>query len=289
MSEMSSKLEQVLEFLVNGEQDKAEAMLHDAIVEKARSIHEELVNEDSTAEEKVEEATEEKVEEATDSEEAVEESKEEESTTESKDEEAVEETVGGETGDAEQDLKDELKQEAEDNAEEIEYEETNEDDGDEDGEKDDHDHEDVEDKVDDLEDALEELKDKFEKIMAGDDMEAEEEAPAEDEMEVEMPAEESVEVEATEESKEDALEEASLTPVKTDNKDGSEKSKSPVANANMKDMGAAPSVSKGGDEKGAPAPKAADMGATTVPNTSTVAVAKADGGDAKAKSTISGK
>ena len=57
----------------------------------------------------------------------------------------------------------------------------------------------------------------------------------------------------------------------------------------MKDMGAAPSVSKGGDEKGAPAPKAADMGATTVPNTSTVAVAKADGGDAKAKSTISGK
>jgi hypothetical protein len=104
-----------------------------------------------------------------------------------------------------------------------------------------------------------------------------------------MPAEESVEVEATEESKEDALEEASLTPVKTDNKDGSEKSKSPVANANMKDMGAAPSVSKGGDENGAPAPKAADMGATTVPNTSTVAVAKADGGDAKAKSTISGK
>ncbi len=286
MSEMSSKLEQVLEFLVNGEQDKAEAMLHDAIVEKARSIHEELVNEDSTAEEKVEETTEDKVEEATDSEEAVDESKEE-STTESKDE-AVEETVGGETGDAEQDLKDELKQEAEDNAEEIEYEETNEEEH-EDGEKDDHDLEDVEDKVDDLEDALEELKDKFEKIMAGDDMEAEEEAPAEDEMEVEMPAEESVEVEATEESKEDALEEASLTPVKTDNKDGSEKSKSPVANANMKDMGAAPSVSKGGDEKGAPAPKAADMGATTVPNTSTVAVAKADGGDAKAKSTISGK
>jgi hypothetical protein len=44
MSEMSSKLEQVLEYLVNGEQDKAETLLHDVIVEKARGIHEELVN-----------------------------------------------------------------------------------------------------------------------------------------------------------------------------------------------------------------------------------------------------
>ena len=286
MSEMSSKLEQVLEYLVNGEQDKAEALLHDAIVEKARAIHEELVNEDtSTADEKVEETSEEKVEEATDSEEAVEESKEEESTTESK-EEAVEETVGGETGDAEQDLKDELKQEAEDNAEEIEYEETNEGDDDEEGEEK-ADHEETEERVDDLEDALEELKDKFEKIMAGDDAEAE--APAEDEAEMEMPAEESVDAPIEEESKAETVEEASLTPVKTDNKDGSEKSKSPVANANMKDMGAAPSVSKGGDEKGAPAPKVEDMGATTEPSTSNVSVDSADGGDAKAKSTIAGK
>ena len=44
MSDMSSKLEQVLEYLVNGEQDKASALLHDAIVEKAREIHEELIN-----------------------------------------------------------------------------------------------------------------------------------------------------------------------------------------------------------------------------------------------------
>ena len=60
MSEMSSKLEQVLEYLVNGEQDKAETLLHDVIVEKARGIHEELVNaqEDTVAEETKEEATE---------------------------------------------------------------------------------------------------------------------------------------------------------------------------------------------------------------------------------------
>ena len=60
MSEMSSKLEQVLEYLVNGEQDKAETLLHDVIVEKARGIHEELVNaqDETVAEETTEETTE---------------------------------------------------------------------------------------------------------------------------------------------------------------------------------------------------------------------------------------
>ena len=57
----------------------------------------------------------------------------------------------------------------------------------------------------------------------------------------------------------------------------------------MKDVGATPVMTKGGDEKGAPAPKVEDMGATTEPNTSSVAVNSADGGDAKAKSTIAGK
>ena len=61
MSEMSSKMEQVLEYLVNGESDKAEALLHDVIVEKARSIHEELVNttEEAVTETETEEAVEE--------------------------------------------------------------------------------------------------------------------------------------------------------------------------------------------------------------------------------------
>ena len=100
MSEMSSKLEQVLEYLVNGEQDKASALLHDVIVEKARDIHEELINTqtaESTTEEVTSEAKHDKedkemkkesaVEEATDEvkEEAVEEK------TESTKEEAVEE------------------------------------------------------------------------------------------------------------------------------------------------------------------------------------------------------
>jgi hypothetical protein len=279
MSEMSSKLEQVLEYLVNGEQDKAESLLHDVIVEKARSIHEEIVNAQDTVEEtaetKEEEAVEETKEEST--EEAVEETKEE-----SKDE-AVEETVGGETGDAETDMKAELKQKAEEDSEEIDYEETNEDDGDEDGEKDDHDHEEVEDKVDDLAQALEELKAKFDDIVNGGEGD-DEEAPAEDEAEAE--AEESVEAPVEEVTQE--LEEAELKPVKVAHTDGSDKTKSPVASKN--DMGGdAGNIAQGGDEKGASAPKVEDMGSTTEPNTSTVTADNKDGADASAKSPVASK
>ena len=282
MSEMSSKMEQVLEYLVNGEQDKAEALLHDAIVEKARSIHEELVN--TTTEESKEEAVEETKEEAT--EEAVEETTEE-AVEEAKDsEETVEETVGGETGDADADLKAELKAKTEEDSEEIDYEETNEDDGDEDGEADDHDHEDVEDKVDDLADALEELKAKFDDIVNGGGEEEagdEDEAPAMPGMEDE--ADESIETpaESTQE-----LEEAELKPVKVASPDGSDNTKSPVADKN--DMGGtASNTAQGGEEKGAPAPKAADMGATTEPNMSEVKADNKDGADASAKSPVASK
>lgn len=46
MSSHQSKLEQVLDLLINEEQEKAEALLHDIMVEKARSAYQDLVNED---------------------------------------------------------------------------------------------------------------------------------------------------------------------------------------------------------------------------------------------------
>ena len=54
------KLEKVLEFIINEENDKASDLLHDVFVEKARGIYEEIATED----EELEEATEEEVEEA---------------------------------------------------------------------------------------------------------------------------------------------------------------------------------------------------------------------------------
>ncbi len=54
------KLEKVLEFIINEENEKASDLLHDVFVEKARGIYEEIATED----EDLEEATEEEVEEA---------------------------------------------------------------------------------------------------------------------------------------------------------------------------------------------------------------------------------
>ena len=53
------KLEKVLEFIINEENDKASDLLHDVFVEKARGIYEEIATED----EELEEATDEDVEE----------------------------------------------------------------------------------------------------------------------------------------------------------------------------------------------------------------------------------
>lgn len=260
MSQMSSKLEQVLEFLVNGEQDKAQELLHDTIVEKAREIHEEIVNsqENDTVTE----------EESSDSE-----------------EEAVEETVGG-TGDEEEDLKAELKHKAEDHAEEIDYEQTNEDDDeDEDDAKDEEEHEeeveDMKKDVSDIEQALEELKAKFQDIIGNDEEPADEESEEDNgDMEMEMPAEESAE----------PLEEAELKAVKVDHADGSDATKSPVAGAPKENAnGAKPGMSTGGEEKGSAPAKATDMGATTEPNMSAVKADSKDGSDSSAKSPVASK
>lgn len=45
-----NKLEQVLEYLVAGEEDKAKDLIHQVFIEKARSIHEELISADEISE-----------------------------------------------------------------------------------------------------------------------------------------------------------------------------------------------------------------------------------------------
>ena len=272
MSQMSSKLEQVLEFLVNGENDKAQDLLHDAIVEKAREIHEEIVN----------------TQEATDTVEETETNESTEETTEAKSDddaekvEEVDETVGG-TGDSEEDLKAELKQKAEEDADEIDYEQTNEEDHDEeaDGEAevDAEEVEDLKDKADDIEDALEELKAKFNELIGNTD---------EDESEEEMPADEEM---PAEESAEQPLEEAQLKAVNVAHADGSDSTKSPVAGAPKENAnGAAPiATGKGGEEKGGQVAKPSEMGATTEPKMSEVKVDHTDGSDKSAKSPVASK
>ena len=148
------KLEKVLEFIINEENEKASDLLHDVFVEKARGIYEEIATED----EDLEEATEEEVEEA-------------KSDDDKEDKEQVDEA----------DIQDQFADEVETYSEMIDQEEVAEQDpmadempmddemGDEAGE------DPVEDAFMNVEDALDELKAEFAQLMG-------DEEPVDDEM-----------------------------------------------------------------------------------------------------------
>ena len=147
------KLEKVLEFIINEENEKASDLLHDVFVEKARGIYEEIATED----EEIEEATEEEVEEA-------------KSDDDKEDKEQVDEA----------DIQDQFADEVETDSELIDQEEVAEEDpmadempmddmGDEEGE------DPVEDAFMNVEDALDELKAEFAQLMG-------DEEPVDDEM-----------------------------------------------------------------------------------------------------------
>lgn len=156
-----SKFEQMLEYLISEEQDKAKELFHQLVVEKSREIYETILSEDFEEDEEVDEAKEE-------DEEEVEEGMEVTfSETDDEEEDEMEMSMGNDEigGDATDDFMGDI--EAGDDM----------DDGDMDGE------EGLEDRVVDIEDALDELKAEFEKMMAGEDGEEsgdEEEADSEE-------------------------------------------------------------------------------------------------------------
>ena len=238
---MQNKFEQLIEYIINDEEDKAKDLFHEVVVEKSREIYENLMQEDETVDEAVEEVAEETVEESTE-EETVEESFEDDTT-----------EIGGDAAD---DLIGEIEADEEGIA--LEDEEAE---------------EELEDRVVDLEDKLDELMAEFEGLMADEEEpEAEEgdmemEPEAEEEAESEEEAEE--EVEMPFEAKEEAIEEAvSLTAVKADTADHSDTTaKSPTpANGGAKEKLADAHPAKVEQEKGATTPKSQDMGATTKPD-----------------------
>ena len=254
---MSNKFEQLLELLINEENDKAEALFHEIVVEKSRDIYEGLAETtDEKEDEKVEETSEEKVDETEKSveetkDEEVDEGEEVEIEETSKDEEEAtneEESIEEVGGDATDELIKDVSAEEEgemdaDNGEEMPA--------------DDNGEEDMEDRVVDLEDALDELKAEFEAMMGKkddsdmDNMDMDKEESLEPTPEVEM--------EAKEETKETVKE--YKNPKSADNADHSDKSaKSPVKDAGNKMPKGGDNIAKGSaDEKGRPAPTAQKM------------------------------
>ena len=256
---MENKFEQLIEFIINDEEDKAKELFHEVVVEKSREIYENLMADEEVAEEEVTE------------DEAIEEEAVEESTDEEVSEDAVEESIEEEItdetelgGDAADDLVDEIEADEEGLALEGEEEE------------------DLEDRVVDLEDKLDELMAEFEELMADQDGEApEEEMPMgdeegeeevvgdEEEEEVEMPMESEEEVAEEEVAEEEQVDEAvSLKPAKADNKDHATNKKSPVpANGGAKEKLADAHPASNAAEKGRPAPTAKELPhGTTEPN-----------------------
>ena len=253
----NNKFESLLELLINEENDKAEALFHEIVVEKSRDIYENL--EDESTEDKVEETAEEskedaKVDETTkeaESDEQVDEVVEiEDEATES--ETTEEESIEEMGGDATDELVKDISSDEEGDAEMPAGDEMPADmDPEADAEGD------VEDRVVDLEDALDELKAEFEAMMGNKDGEDKEEES------LEMPAIET-QPEMSYEAKDVAAKETVKeykNPVKANNTDGSDKgAKSPVNTSVKSAGGTTANIAKGGaEEKGRPAPTAAKM------------------------------
>ena len=170
---MTSKFEQLIEYVINDEEAKAKELFHDIVVEKSREIYENLMNEESDAEEDdhAERAAKEveKDIEYDDKEDKKERADEDFGGDSSEDlMKEVETDQMGESDDADAEFDDEAEEAGEEETKDIEA---------------DHDAEgSVEDRVVDLEDKLDELMAEFEALL-GDEASEEEHSDAEFDME----------------------------------------------------------------------------------------------------------
>ena len=291
----SNKFESLLELLINEENDKAEQLFHEIVVEKSRDIYENLADE-NTAEKKDETKVEAKEETKEDDkkeevketekadekeeakEKAVDETKEDkpaeekikdegvftkpapiaQAPVEKTDEESIEEIGGDATDELIKDISSDEEGEGDKAADELGQDMDADAENGENGEEGS-----VEDRVVDLEDALDELKAEFEAMMSGNngDEEAEETAlapvvPAQ-ETQPEMSRFE------TKDAKEDAKETVKeyKNPVKGDMSGGDDKSaKSPVASKGGAKGGGTPvKTGSGADDTGRAAPTAGKL------------------------------
>jgi hypothetical protein len=159
---MTSKFEQLIEFVINDEEAKAKELFHDIVVEKSREIYENLMNEEELDEESDAERDDhaEKAGKKVAKDIEYDEMHEEEEM----DDESMEESFGGDASDdlikdVESKEKDDADAEFDDEAEEAGEEETKDIEADHDAEGD------MEDRVVDLEDKLDELMAEFEALM----------------------------------------------------------------------------------------------------------------------------
>jgi hypothetical protein len=237
---MTSKFEQLIEYVINDEEAKAKELFHDIVVEKSREIYENLMNEEDK---------------------------------EDLDEEDLDEGMedGSMGGDSSKDLINAVEAEEEGVQEDEESEEFD-DEAEEDGEdlthdmEQDHDEDgDIEDRVIDLEDKLDELMAEFEAIMGGEDddgIDSDLAGEEGDELAGDALAQDDTQAFADNDMDEmDMMENVTLDKVPAPKHgDNGANNKSPVAfNSGAKGMAASPVKMTGDTAQGRPAPKTADL------------------------------
>jgi len=220
----SKKYEQLINFIINEEEDKAKELFHEIVVEQSRGIYESIMAEEMMG---VDE----------------------------------EEGMGGDVGDLMDEITAEESGVAEDEeSEEMDSEESEDSESEEifdldaDSEEDES-SEEVEDAVVRIEDKLDELMGEFEEILGKMD----DEGDGEEKEEVEVDSEEEVEMDSEDE---DMMQEAiQLQKVSPHHGDDGDQKQSPVAaNSGKEGMDSDPvNYSGGGDEKGRPAPQTKDV------------------------------
>jgi hypothetical protein len=225
---MTSKFEQLIEYVINDEEQKARELFHDIVVEKSREIYENLMQEE--AEEELEEAKHE--EELDEAEEELEEGLE-----------GVEE-MGG---DAAEEFMDEVEVEEEGMMEEEEG------------------GEDLENRVVDLEDKLDELMAEFEAMMGG---EGDADMGVDGGDELEMDDTEEFDMGGEEEGEKDEMFAEGIdlkaAPTPTTSEEGSVNKKSTVkANSGAAGAMAQPVRATGTEAKGRPAPSVGSLSGAT--------------------------
>ena len=232
---MTSKFEQLIEFVINDEEAKAKELFHDIVVEKSREIYESLMEEEEEelATEEVDEAIENDGDAADDLITDVE----------------TEEEGMNEEDDMDAEFDDEAEEAGDDLTKDIEGA---------------HDNEgDIEDRVVDLEDKLDELMAEFEAMMGGEG--------SEEEQEFDMDAGgDAIEMDDTSEimpemgMMENVDLKAAPKPVTTEPA-GTNSRSTVAANSGAKGMQGSPVRMTGDTAQGRPAPSAKDMGMTTSP------------------------
>lgn len=253
---MTSKFEQLIEYVINDEEAKAKELFHDIVVEKSREIYENLMDE---AEELDEESDAERDDHAEKAGKKVAKDIEYDELHE-EDEEELDENMG-----SDQELMNDVEMEEEginmEDESDAEFDDKAEDDGEElthDMEKD-HDEGDIEDRVVDLEDKLDELMAEFESLMGGDGIESDLAGEEGDEVEGDaMAADDTMAFAEAEELEENISLAAAPKPVTTEPAGTNTKSTT-AFNSGAAGMASSPVKMTGDTAQGRPAPKAGEL------------------------------